>query len=82
MIQVYRIENKPGDSPEILFSEVCHACAGLKKQEGFHITYDITLSERTDEMNNATCQICHGDFCVDGRKVKRGELKTDIFSNC
>lgn len=84
MIQVYRIESKPTRAPEILYSEVSETCALKKKEEGYQITYDLLLSEKSDSINNDdVCEICGGSFFVDGRKLKlKGHLKSDIWSIC
>ncbi|MCW8309634.1 hypothetical protein K7A41_00135 [Sphingobacterium sp. InxBP1] len=79
MIQVYRIENKEA----ILFKKVCRCCAIRAKSEGMQITYDLYLSERyPDDVKDCDCQLCGDDFKVDGRKVKKGDAKTDMWSIC
>jgi hypothetical protein len=67
----------------ILNNEVCYNCAKKSKHAGFHITYDMYLSERyPNDVKNDCCEICGGDFNVDGRKIKRGVLKSNIWSFC
>lgn len=84
MIQIYRIENKKGDDPEILHYNVCQSCASKKKEEGYRITYDLYWSERyPDERKDDECDLCDGSFFVDGRTIKRGGyLKSSFDSIC
>lgn len=79
MQQIYRIENET----EILHSEVCRTCAAKAKEDGVQVTYDMYLSERyACEIENDYCEICEESFFVDGRKFKRGDMKTDSDFIC
>lgn len=84
MIQIYRIEAKKEDTPEILHYSVCQSCASNKKEEGFQITYDLYWSERyPSERKDELCDICEDNFYVDGRTIPRGGfLKSSYDSFC
>ena len=84
MIQIYRIEAKPIDEPEILFYSCCQKCAKEKKEEGYQITYDLYWSERyPSEREEEVCDICEESFYIDGRTIKNGGfLKSTFDSIC
>ena len=84
MVQIYRIENKKNEEPEILIYNCCQSCAKKKKEEGYQITYDLYFSERyPDERKDDVCDECEESFYVDGRTIpKGGFLKTDYDSIC
>ena len=84
MIQIYRIESKPNDEPDILIYNCCQSCAAKKKEEGYQITYDLYFSERyPDERKDDVCDICEDSFYVDGRTIKKGGfLKSSWDSIC
>ena len=84
MIQIYRIESKQTETPNILHENVCQSCASKKKDEGYQITYDLYWSERyPDERKDHRCDLCEDSFFVDGRTIKHGGfLKSSFDSIC
>lgn len=78
MIKIYRLEKDGATTHE----EVCHACAKKKKEEGYELVYNLTLSERVpvSKVINSECNICNGSFFLDGRK--QWEKLHDVFSLC
>ena len=69
MLEIYKSATQDSSTNCNRYSEICRDCAKEEVEKGYHVEYDLYHSERSGSITREdTCQICEGDFFVDGRK--------------
>lgn len=60
-------------------NEICYNCAKDKKKQGYHIQYDLLLSEKTNLTEGDICLNCDGSFLIE---VEGLEDLHNLFDVC